>query len=134
MFAALAFLISGCGGDTSSPENVVNAYHEASKAKDKERMKKLLSKDDLAHWKEEASEKASEDTSAEYKVESTKITGDNASVEVTYTKDGKETSKLNYLCVKEEGEWKIALGKTFKEGFKDALKGAFKEVTGGGGG
>ncbi|MCB9895108.1 MAG: DUF4878 domain-containing protein [Planctomycetes bacterium] len=132
MFAVLVLGLCGCaGGDTSSPENVVKAYHEASKAKDKERLKKLLSKEDLANWKEDASEKAAEEDTAEYKIGATKIEGTGATVEVTYTRDGKETSKIKYQCVKEDDQWKLALGKTFKESFKDLFKDAFKDITGG---
>jgi uncharacterized membrane protein YvbJ len=118
-----AFALSGCGGDTSSPENVVKAYHEAMKAKDKERFKKLLSKDDLKNMKENDDPKSSKNMDGDYSVGSATINGDSATVPVTYTKDGKESAKMDYYCVKEDGEWKVALGKTFTEMMKKAFSG-----------
>lgn len=116
-----AFSLTGCGGDTSSPENVVTAMHEALKAKDKERFKSLLSKEDLKDWKDEQEMKQDSDQEGEYKVGSAAVSGETATVEVAYSKDGKETSKMTYHCVKEDGEWKVAFGKSFLEALKKAL-------------
>jgi len=117
-----AFSLSACGGDTSSPANAVKAYHEALKAKDKERMKKVLSKEDVKNMKDDAEVKSDGDTEGEYTVGAATEDGDKAKVPVTYKKDGKE-SKVTYHCVKEDGEWKVALGVTFVEAFKEALGG-----------
>ena len=128
-----AFSLTGCGGDTSSPENVVTAMHEAIKAKDKERMKSLMSKEDLKNWKDDQEIKQDKDQDGDYKVGTAAVSGDTATVEVTYSKEGKETGKMKYHCVKEEGEWKVSMTKTMEEMMKELFKGLGDAMSNSGG-
>lgn len=118
------FSLTGCGGDTSSPEAAVTAYHEALENKDKERMKSVLSKEDLEGMKEldDSEMKADDDMGGDYAVGTATVNGDNATVDVTYTKEGEDPQTMKYHCVKEDGEWKVAMGKTFAELMKEAFK------------
>jgi uncharacterized membrane protein YvbJ len=124
----LALAVVACGGaSASSPTAMVKASILATKNKDAEAVKKLLTNNSLKMLEEGASQSAMtvdefiksgkaapELEVSEYRNE--KVEGDSASVEVKY---GSEWQKI-YLA-KEGGQWKIAFDKGGL-GFRQSLK------------
>jgi uncharacterized membrane protein YvbJ len=115
-FIGLAAVACG-GASASNPTETVRAYTSATKNKDAEAVKKLLTKNSLKMLEEGASQSqmsvdefitsgkaAPELEVSEYRNE--KVEGDSASVEVKY---GSEWQKI--FLVKEDGRWKIAFDK-----------------------
>jgi hypothetical protein len=120
----VALAVSGCGSDTSSPENAVKAFHEATRDKDKERLKKVLSKDDLKNLKETEEPETGKKSREQFQIGTATIDGDKATVLVSYILEtGDKTEKpMTWHCVREDGDWKVALGVSLTEAFKEALK------------
>jgi hypothetical protein len=118
-----AIFISGCGDGifqpARTPTDTLRALNEATKKKDAEAIKKLLSKGTLVLIeKSAATQKTTSDDLLTRDANSTfrelpeirgeKIEGDTASVEVK-SEIGNENEKIP--LVKEDGEWKVALDK-----------------------
>jgi uncharacterized membrane protein YvbJ len=114
----MALAVVACGdASASSPTATVKAYTSATKNKDVEAVKRLLTNNSLKMLEEGASQSqmsvdefikggkaAPELEVSEYRNE--KVEGDSASVEVKY---GSEWQKI--FLVKEGGQWKIAFDK-----------------------
>ncbi len=131
----LAVFISGCGGTIKterSPSDTLRALNEASKKKDTEAIKNLLSKGTLALLEKNAArEEISSDEllrrqwdddapfSELPEISGEKIEGDTATVEV---KSETRTENEKIPLVKENGEWKVALDRYSEEVQKRMLE------------
>lgn len=131
MIAIFPVLFAACSSSSSSsPTGVVNAFIEASKKGDVDGVKKYITQQDLQllepgekamamfdstkknSIKEKMAEKFKENTKdAKIDVGNEKIDGDNATVEVTHTNEGKPET-IPFALKKENGEWKISLVST----------------------
>lgn len=132
--ALCAFFIIGCGsaGKSRTPTDTLKALNEASKKKDVEGIKKVLSKGTLKLLDEAAQkEKTTPDEllkkdngapMAELpEILGEKIEGDTAYVEIK-NDITKENEKMP--LVKEDGEWKVALDKyleTMRQRFTEEM-------------
>ncbi len=128
LLCAIAFTLTACGPDFSTPEGAVKAYHKAMEAQDEEALKLCLIKAERESAKKSEDKDKSEtkDDGGSWEVGAATVDGDKAKVPVTYTdKDGKKNT-LNYVCMKEEGEWKVSMMATVFGGLGDAMKDAFK--------
>lgn len=131
LLAAVAVFLVSCGNQSAdSPKGVVNAFIEASKKGDIDGLKKYITAQDAkllelgqsfmnmldSTKKNELKEKMANEFKEKNKdvkidIGNEKIEGDNATVEVTTTKDGK--SEMHpFALKKEEGQWKISLMST----------------------
>lgn len=128
LIAILPVFFAACQSDSSSsPKAVVNAFIEASKKGDIDGLKKYITSQDLQFLesvekamtmfdstkknsiKEKMAEKFKEKAQdIKIDVGNEKIDGNNATVDVTKTKDGKPET-IPFALKKENGEWKIAL-------------------------
>jgi PBP1b-binding outer membrane lipoprotein LpoB len=120
--ALLAIFISGCGGAVQTartPSDTLRALHEASKKKDADAIKKLLSKGTLALLEKNASiqkttsnDLLTRENGAPFRelpdIRGEKTDGDTATVEV---KSATMSENEKIPLVKEDGEWKVALDK-----------------------
>lgn len=131
LIAIVSMLFAACTGNSSnSPTAVVNAFIDASKKGDFDGLKKHISQQDVKllemgekamamfdstkknSLKEKMAEEFKEKTKdVKIEVGNEKINGDNATVDVTSTKDGKAET-LPFTLKKEAGEWKISLMST----------------------
>lgn len=129
--AITSILFAACAGTNSeSPKAVVNAFMEASKKGDIDGLKKYITKQDVSvlelgesflkvldsTQKNSMKEKMANDFKEKTKdvkidIGNEKINGDNATVDVSITKEGK-TETQPFTLKKEEGEWKISLMST----------------------
>ena len=119
MAAALVALV-GCGdGEPSeSPKEVADKYLKASTALDVDTAHSLLSEVDQGNLSKEqmrAEAQELEGISFSYELGEERISGDEATVEVTLTIENEETGESESLdetlnLVKENGEWKVYLG------------------------
>jgi len=127
--ALLAIFISGCGAAVQTartPSDTLRALNEASKKKDADGIKKLLSKGTLELLEKNASTQKT--TSADLltrengapfrelpEIRGEKIEGETAVVEV---KSDMRSENDKIPLVKEDGEWKVALDKYAEEARK----------------
>lgn len=122
------FMFAGCGPDYSTPEGTVKALHKAMEAEDKEAMKRCLVKAEREEKKEGEDGKveitgntSKKEDRGNWSVGTATIDGDKAKVPVTYEKDGKKET-ANYVCIKEEGEWRVSMIATLFGAMADAFK------------
>ncbi len=130
--AAVSVLFSYCSSSpgTGTPKGVVNAFMEASKKGDIESLKKYITSQDAAllslgesfmknldssqadGMKEKMAEDFKKKTEGvKIDIGNEKINGDEATVDVTMTKEGKPET-LPFALKKEDGKWKISLMST----------------------
>ncbi|MBN2027246.1 MAG: DUF4878 domain-containing protein [Actinobacteria bacterium] len=120
-FLAIALLaISGCGdeGSSESPREVADKYLKASVALDVDAAYDLLSQvdqDNLSKEQMQAEAEQMEGIDFSYELGEEKISGDEATVEVTLIVEDVESGESERLddtlnLIKENGEWKIYLG------------------------
>jgi PBP1b-binding outer membrane lipoprotein LpoB len=135
-----AIFISGCGGmmqPARTPSDTLRALNEATKKKDVEAIKKLLSKGTLAlidknaaTQKTTSDELLTRDAGATFRelpeIRGEKIEGDTATVEVK-PEEGTQNEKIP--LVKEDGEWKVALDKYVEDIRKRMLEDMNKPKT-----
>jgi limonene-1,2-epoxide hydrolase len=118
---ALVAALAGCGGGSSTsssgtPAAVVKQFMDANKNKDVNTLyktldkasQKVLSKADM----QKAAAQSSTPATYTYKVGKTAINGNTASVDVTVSQGGTDSS-ATFALVKEGGAWKVDVGKTF---------------------
>ncbi len=131
LLAVFPVLLISCGSQSSdSPKGVVNAFMDASKKGDIDGLKKYITSQDAAMltlgesfiknldssqangMKEKMANEFKEKTKdVKIDIGSEKIEGDNATVDVSVTKDGKKETHP-FALKKEEGQWKISLMST----------------------
>ncbi|MCC7510398.1 MAG: DUF4878 domain-containing protein [Planctomycetes bacterium] len=124
-----AFALAGCGPDYTTPEGTVKAFHKAMDAEDKEAAKRCMVKAEREEKKEEGGNVTvtkKEGDKGTWSVGTATITGDKAKVPVTYVKDGKSET-ANYVCIQEEGEWRISMMATIFGALADGFKGETKK-------
>ncbi len=128
-----AFAVSGCGPDYSTPEGTVKAFHKAMDADDKEAAKRCMIKAEREEKKDGKEDEGgsvtvtkNEESKGSWSVGSATITGDKAKVPVTYVKDGKSET-ANYVCIQEDGEWRISMMATLFGAMADGFKGKDQE-------
>ncbi len=128
--ASLLFSCSGTNTNSDSPKGIVNAFIEASKQGDIDGIKKYITAQDVKLLEigqqfigildSTQKNKIQEEMAEEFKkgtkdvainIGSEKIDGDNATVDVSTTKDGK-TETHAFALKKESGQWKISLVST----------------------
>lgn len=128
--ASLLFSCSGTNTNSDSPKGIVNAFIEASKQGDIDGIKKYITAQDVKLLEigqqfigildSTQKNKIQEEMAEEFKkgtkdvainIGSEKIDGDNATVDVSTTKDGK-TETHAFALKKENGQWKISLVST----------------------
>lgn len=127
LMPALLFSCNNNSTNTDTPTGVVNAFIESAKKGDIDGVKKHLTQQDVQlinmgqqmlgmldsaqtnSMKEKMAEEFKKNTKdADIKVGSEKVDGDNATVEVSTTKDGKKEMQP-FALKKENGQWKISL-------------------------
>jgi len=118
--AALILAFAGCGGDggsSDSPDQVVEKFMAAAMEENSDAAYDLISEDSKAEVGDEENLVAGFSASvAGYEVGAAAISGDRASVPVTYQLQGFEGGiEFNMILVKESGGWKISLIETEKE-------------------
>jgi len=130
--AAIAFVFAACSSSssTNTPKGVVNAFIEASKKGDIESLKKYITSQDAAlltmgesfmknldpsqasGMKDKMAEDFKKKTEGvTIEIGNEKINGEEATVDVTMTKEGKPET-MPFALKKESGEWKISLMST----------------------
>ncbi len=130
--AAISIFFAYCSSSssTNTPAGVVNAFMEASKKGDIDALKKYITSQDAALFtlgenfmknldssqtngmKEKMAEDFKKKTEGvKIDIGNEKINGDEATVDVTTTKEG-ETETLPFALKKEDGQWKISLMST----------------------
>lgn len=133
---ALIMVLYSCNSGTNgSPKRTVAAFIEASKQGNIAEVKKYITKSDASllemgesflakldpngakDMKEKMSKEFKDKTKdAKIEIKDEKIDGDNATVDVEFTHDGKSESRP-FSLMKEDGQWKISLLST---GMKNA--------------
>lgn len=128
LLCAIAFTLTACGPDFSTPEGAVKAYHKAMEAEDGEALKKCLIKAERESAKksEDKDKPEKKDDGGSWEVGAASVDGDKAKVPVTYTDKAGKKDTLNYVCLKEDGEWKVSMMATIFGGLGDAFKDATK--------
>ena len=138
VFILFALMIAACqqaSDQTLSPTETMRALNEASKKKDVETIKKLISKETSELLEQSAKDQNStvdallrKDSGAPFQklpeMRNEKITGDTATVEIKNTADENWESMP---LVKENGVWKIALDK-FLADMKRKMNEEMKQV------
>jgi len=113
----LAFLLAfgsmfvGCGDE--SPSDVVKQFYAAAKKGDEKKLREVSTGKTvelLIMFMKDESYKKQMTSSGDMTIVEETINGDKATVKVTYQQDGKE-KKEDYMLVKEDGKWKVTLGK-----------------------
>ncbi|MBN1289369.1 MAG: DUF4878 domain-containing protein [Actinobacteria bacterium] len=118
-------LVIGCGGsgssadDETSVKEVALEFAHALTEVDAEAVLEIVREEDKGEVDAEAAEKEKEEMGddipdADYKAGNVEIDGDSATVDVTIETGGETTTETIHL-VKQDGEWKINLDKTFSE-------------------
>lgn len=123
-----AVIFQGCGGQSGSPKDVINSFLNAMKTGDLKVMKQYLTKSDVGYLEmaenmaknfglgDSATEKMQNEFKAKskdasFEVKDEKINGDNATVNVAVTQNGK-TETQPFELKKEDGKWKVSLMST----------------------
>ena len=120
MVLALA-LLTGCGGDDSSPEDEIRAQLETFQTATNERDFKTIceevitpeAKSTLEAFGGPCPEEFAEDTPEgvqveDFSVDNVEIEGDEAIVDLTFTTDGQQDSETR-IFERIEGEWRLGL-------------------------
>jgi hypothetical protein len=128
----IATLFAACNtGASDTPKGVVNAFFEAAKKGDIEGIKKYITSSDLSMlemgqrmmssfdsskkgdvFKQLSEEFSKQTKDVKFDLGNEKIDGDNATVDVTVTENGKAPETHPFTLKKESGQWKISLSST----------------------
>lgn len=127
-FVSLAIVVCSCqSGNTNSPKTTVASFIEASKTGNIAEVKKYITKSDagllemgenfLAKLDPNGAKEMKDKMAKEFKdktkdanieIKDEKIDGDNATVQVEFTQNGKSETRP-FTLIKEDGLWKISL-------------------------
>jgi hypothetical protein len=130
VLVALSLTAAACSKAGSSPTATAKAFYEATKSRDAQGMKNSLSKGSLAMMESFAKmdnksldeflkDPKSSTLPGTFETRNEVITGETATLEI---KDEKgKWDKVPF--VKENGQWKIALDKSFEQGMSGAAEG-----------
>lgn len=102
-------LSGGCGDGGGRPEGVLQKFLGATAKKDFDTMKALVTVQDRQLIEEEEKRSSSASTGdmpSEYKIGESKIEGDTATVQVTFSLE-EQKMDIPFRLVKENGEWKV---------------------------
>jgi hypothetical protein len=120
-----AAVAAGCGGEgDSGPGETLERFFKAVQEEDVDNAYSLVSEEDKKEFTKEQLEEGFLEVEAEYEEEAFDfvigdeyVNGDEATVEVLFLEgdDSSNASSFEYILVKENGEWKISLIKTFEK-------------------
>lgn len=120
-----AAVAAGCGGEgDSGPGETLERFFKAVQEEDVDNAYSLVSEEDKKEFTKEQLEEGFLEVEAEYEEEifdfvigDEYVNGDEATVEVLFLEgdDSSNASSFEYILVKENGEWKISLTKTFEK-------------------